>query len=102
MKTIIDRTATKAMGNRLAMLRKEKNVSQKVVAEHLGLPWRRYQTWEVGSRTPNYQLVMKVAEYFGVSPGWVATGLGSRLNHNQKATSVARATADRKLVASLS
>ena len=54
-------------GDRLKEQRKEKHVTQQVVADHLGLTCRAYQYYEGGKGFPDYHGLLALAEYFGVS-----------------------------------
>ena len=54
-------------GNRLSELRKQKNLKQKDVAGHFGMPVRTYQNYEGGQREPNFSTLVALADYFDVS-----------------------------------
>lgn len=62
------------VGQRLAAVRHEHGHSQKQVGEILNLPWRRYQTWEVGSRSLSYENLMTFCKAFRVRPEWIMEG----------------------------
>lgn len=62
------------VGDRLGYVRGQLGLSQKEVGKILGLPWRRYQTWEVGTRSLSYENLMKFCRAFGVRPEWVMEG----------------------------
>ncbi|USS92007.1 helix-turn-helix transcriptional regulator [Fructobacillus americanaquae] len=55
------------MSNRLKELRKEKGVSQKYVADFLGLTKQAVQRYESGLSTPKLETWQKLAEFFDVS-----------------------------------
>lgn len=50
-------------------------VSQKEVADHLGVTEGAYSQWENGVREPRgREAYEKLAAYLGVDPGWLAFG----------------------------
>lgn len=51
----------------LRKLREEKGLSQKDIAEHLGITRQAVAFYELGKREPDYQILRKLADYFGVS-----------------------------------
>ena len=53
--------------NRLKECRNRKNVTQKSVAQFLGIGERSYQNYEYGEREPSLATVIKLADYFNVS-----------------------------------
>ena len=53
--------------NRLLELRKERNISQKELAFSLGITTGAVANYEVGSRTPRVNDLIKMADFFGVS-----------------------------------
>ncbi len=48
-------------------LRIQQNIQQKDMASILGIPANTYNQWENGKRQPDYQTLVKIAEYFNVS-----------------------------------
>ena len=52
---------------RLKDLREEKDVTQKVVADYLGISDRGYGYYESGERFPPQNILVKIADYFNVS-----------------------------------
>jgi len=54
-------------GERLKELRKSKNITQKDFATILHVTERAYQNYEMNSSTPNYKLLLTIADYFNVS-----------------------------------
>ena len=56
---------------RLRELRKEKNVTQSKMADFLGIKLRSYQNYEGGSRRPDYEGLVSLADYFGVSTDYL-------------------------------
>ena len=53
--------------NRMLELRKKKEMTQKQVAAALGIGESSYCSYENGTREPNYQMLIKIADFFGVS-----------------------------------
>ena len=52
---------------RMRLLRLEKNLSRKQLAEEIGFSFRSVCTYEAGERTPNIVKTRKIADYSGVS-----------------------------------
>jgi len=57
--------------DRLKELRKAKKISQKAVAEAMGMSERNFQALEYGKFNPNYESIIKVADYFDVSADYL-------------------------------
>lgn len=55
------------LAQRLTMLRKQKDVSRKVVAEAVHIAERTYQRYEEAEREPNASVLAKLAKYYNVS-----------------------------------
>ena len=53
--------------NRLKELRKSRGITQKAMAEHLGIQETSYQHYEYGKREPNHENTMKIANILNVS-----------------------------------
>ena len=51
----------------LRSIRKSKKVTQKQVAQGIGLAERHYQAWELGSYKPGFDALIALADYFDVS-----------------------------------
>ncbi|MDP4180334.1 MAG: helix-turn-helix transcriptional regulator [Bacillota bacterium] len=51
----------------LKQLREEKSLSQKDIAEYLGLTRQAVASYELAKREPDYDILKKLADYFGVS-----------------------------------
>lgn len=56
----------KKMGAFIKALRKEKNLTQEQLAETLGVSNRTVSRWETGSNIPDLDILIVLAEYFGV------------------------------------
>ena len=55
------------IGEKIALLRKEKNITQTELAEYLSLAPQTVSRWEVGNGAPEISLLPKIAAFFGVS-----------------------------------
>lgn len=55
------------IGEKIAFLRKEKNITQTELAEYLFLAPQTVSRWEVGSGAPEITLLPKIAAFFSVS-----------------------------------
>jgi len=67
------------ISNRLKLLRKEKDVMQKDVANFLDISSSAYGFYEQGKRTPTSDIIVKLAKYFDVSTDYL---LGKTDNRN--------------------
>ena len=56
---------------RLKELRSEKGVSQKVVADFLGITDKGYCFYELGQREPSISTLIKLCNYFDVSADYL-------------------------------
>ena len=52
---------------RIRLLRKEKGLTQKEVADGLGIGYRAYQCYEYNQRSPDVHGLVNIANFFGVS-----------------------------------
>ena len=57
----------KVIGNRIKEYRKEKNVSQKALAEQLFVSDKTISRWELGNGLPDIELLPKIADVLGIS-----------------------------------
>ena len=57
----------KLLGDRLRVLRKERKVSQKELAEYLGISIRGYQFYESEDNEPNIKRLIALADFYGVT-----------------------------------
>ena len=57
---------------RLAFCRKSKNLKQKQMAEFLGIGERAYQNYEYGTREPDLETFVRLADFFNVSLDYLA------------------------------
>ena len=59
------------MKDRLKLLRKQKAVSQKTVAEAIGVTLSAYSNYEQGIREPNLQILINLCKYYEVSADYL-------------------------------
>lgn len=52
---------------RLKYLRKNNNITQKTISNYLEIHINSYQKYEQGTREPNFDTLLKIANYFNVS-----------------------------------
>jgi len=55
------------LGEKIKALRKQKNVSQEVFANYLGVSFQAVSKWENGNTMPDVTLIPAIAAFFGVS-----------------------------------
>ena len=60
-------TSNEAIYNRIAMLRVERGVSRRQLAEALGVHYQTIGYLERGEYSPSLFLALRIAEYFGVA-----------------------------------
>ena len=56
---------------RLKTLRKEKKLTQKELAEQIGISQKSYSHWETGKNEPSLENLIKLADLFEVSLDWL-------------------------------
>ena len=60
-------TANEAIYNRIAMLRVERGVSRRQLADALGVHYQTIGYLERGEYSPSLYLALRIADYFGVA-----------------------------------
>ena len=55
------------LGEKIKTLRKQKNISQEVLAQILGVTFQAVSKWETGVTLPDVTLIPAIASFFGVS-----------------------------------
>ena len=55
------------LGEKIKALRKERNISQEVLANYLGVSFQAVSKWETGSTMPDVTLIPAIASFFRVS-----------------------------------
>ena len=53
--------------DKIRSLRKEAGLTQREVAEQIGVTYRTYQNYEIGASSPSAESLSKIAELFNVS-----------------------------------
>ncbi len=61
----------KALGERLRILRNEKNIGQNYLAEQLGMSNASISYWETGKQEPSAEAIFKLARYFDVTADYL-------------------------------
>ena len=57
---------------RFKLLRKQKNLTQKQLAENLNMSERCIRSYEINQRKPTFESAIKIAEFFNVSLDYLA------------------------------
>ena len=55
------------LGEKIKALRKEKNISQEILANYLGVSFQAVSKWETGSTMPDVTMIPAIASFFRVS-----------------------------------
>lgn len=63
-----------SLGNRLVKLRKEMNLRQKDAAKLIGISNSNLSRYEKEERTPNKEMIIKLASFYKVSPSYLLFG----------------------------
>lgn len=87
------------LGNRLKALRLKHNLTQAQVAERLGISKAVVSSYEVASRYPSYDVLVKLAVMYGVTPDYLL-GLNNRKFIDVTALTAAQISAVEAIVAS--
>jgi len=74
-------------GNRLRKARKAKNLTQKQLAESIGINQKQYQHWERGRAEPSFDKVKRLSYMLGINVEWLLYGTGKLVTNNGKKTS---------------
>ena len=59
------------MKERLKLLRKQKGVTQKTVADAIGVTLSAYSNYEQGLREPNNQILINICKYYDVTSDYL-------------------------------
>lgn len=57
----------KSLGEKIKSLRKQKNISQEVFANYLGVSFQAVSKWENGNTMPDVTMIPAIASFFGIS-----------------------------------
>ena len=55
------------LGGKIRQLRKQKNISQEVLAQVMGVSFQAVSKWETGAAMPDVSMIPAIASFFGVS-----------------------------------
>lgn len=55
------------LGDKIKSLRKQRNISQEVFANYLGVSFQAVSKWETGTTMPDVTMIPAIASFFGVS-----------------------------------
>lgn len=55
----------------LKFLRKRKGLSQTEISRDLGINVSTYNAWETGQNIPRDEMKVKIADYYGLSVGYI-------------------------------
>ncbi len=78
------------LGKRLVHLRKKQKLPQKIVAEDLGIARSTYSNYENNIRLPDYNMLLRIADYFQVSTDFLL-GREDRTNKTLTSENLAKA-----------
>ncbi|MBQ4113237.1 MAG: helix-turn-helix transcriptional regulator, partial [Clostridia bacterium] len=53
------------LGEKIKTLRKQKNISQEVLAQYLGVTFQAVSKWENGTTMPDVATIPAIASFFG-------------------------------------
>lgn len=68
--------------NRIKLLREETNKSMAQIARDLAIPYTTYVSYEKGDREPNSEMLVNLANYFGVSVDYIVGRSQSKRGEN--------------------
>ena len=80
----------KKIGAFLKVLRKEKELTQEELAQHLNVSGRTISRWETGSNMPDISLLIEIAEFYDVSIPEIVAGERKDNIMNEETKEVAR------------
>ena len=80
----------KKIGDFLKVLRKEKELTQEQLAQHLHVSGRTVSRWETGSNMPDISLLIELAEFYDVSIPEIVAGERKDLQMNEATREVAK------------
>ncbi len=75
-------------GSRLKKLRNAKKLTQKELAETIGVNQKQYQHWERGRAEPGFDKLQRLAYALGVGVEWLIYGNGRAVSHDDEAASL--------------
>ena len=72
------------IGERLLNLRKEKNLSQEDLANELDVSRQSISKWETNQSMPDFDKIVLICEYFGITTDELLTGKKDIVEAKQK------------------
>ena len=69
------------LNDRIRLLRKEKGMKQEETAQLLGVSYRNYQRLEADGEKPQYDTLLKLADFYDVSVDWLMGRTEDRVLH---------------------
>jgi transcriptional regulator with XRE-family HTH domain len=69
-------------GDRLKILREEKELTQEEIANHIGITKQAFSKYELNLRQPDYGTLIKLADFFNVSIDYLLCRTKIRLMQN--------------------
>lgn len=92
------------LGEKIAEQRKKLGLSQEELAEKLNISQKSISKYELGNRKPQYKVLVRMAEYFGVTTDYLLglakggnTMLGKRINELRKSSGMTQEEFGKKL-----
>lgn len=92
------------LGEKIAEQRKKLGLSQEELAEKLNISQKSISKYELGNRKPQYKVLVRMAEYFGVTTDYLLglakggnTLLGKRINELRKSSGMTQEEFGKKL-----
>jgi len=80
----------KKIGNFLKNLRKEKGITQEMLAEKLNVSGRTVSRWETGNNMPDISLLIELAEFYDISIPEIVNGERKNEKMNEEVKEVAQ------------
>lgn len=65
------KTRSETIGHILKFLRKEQKLTQKTVADNIGIAQQTYAGYESGKHEPSIEIAIRISEFYGVSLDYV-------------------------------
>ncbi|MGX7835834.1 helix-turn-helix domain-containing protein, partial [Campylobacter fetus subsp. venerealis] len=70
------------LGDRLKELRESRKLTQDKLAEILGISRGTYAHYEINKRKPDYDMLIKLADYYGVTTDFLLRGESQEAQDN--------------------
>ncbi|MCY7743686.1 helix-turn-helix transcriptional regulator [Bacillus licheniformis] len=67
------------LGDRLRELRESKKLTQDKLADVLGISRGTYAHYEINKRKPDYDMLIKIADFYGVSTDYLLRGIDPKV-----------------------